>query len=91
MLVGGFAIFASLLQYYEEKILHLSCVLPRQSGRIKKKEKRIMAKPIKETPVLYDNDAERLEMLAHNVVPLSEEERREIVKAYDDVRKCCAS
>lgn len=91
MLVGGFAIFASLLQYYEEKILHLSCVPPRQSGRIKKKEKRIMAKPIKETPVLYDNDAERLEMLAHNVVPLSEEERREIVKAYDDVRKCCAS
>ena len=48
-----------------------------------------MAKPIKETPVLYDNDAERLEMAAHNVVPLTNEERMEIVKAYDDVKKCC--
>lgn len=49
-----------------------------------------MAKPIKEMPVLYDNDAERLEMAAHNVVPLTNEERMEIVKAYDDVKKCCA-
>lgn len=56
----------------------------------KKKEKRIMAKPIKETPVLYDDDAERLEMAAHNVVPLTDEERKEIMKAYDDVKRCCA-
>ena len=49
-----------------------------------------MAKPIKETPVLYDEDAERLEMAAHNVVPLSEEERKEIMKAYEDVKKCHA-
>ena len=48
-----------------------------------------MAKPIKETPVLYDDD-ERLEMVAHNVVPLSEEDRKEIIKAYDDVKKCFA-
>ena len=50
----------------------------------------IMAKPIKETPILYDSDAERLEMVAHNVVPLTDEERKEIIRAYDDVRKCCA-
>ena len=56
----------------------------------RKKEKRIMAKPIKETPVLYDDDAERLEMAAHNVVPLTDEERKEIMKAYDDVKRCCA-
>lgn len=49
-----------------------------------------MAKPIKETPILYDSDAERLEMVAHNVVPLTDEERNEIIRAYDDVRKCCA-
>ena len=49
-----------------------------------------MAKPIKETPTLYDSDAERLEMVAHNVVPLTDEERKEIIRAYDDVRKCCA-
>lgn len=49
-----------------------------------------MAKPIKETPVLYDDDAERLEMVAHNVVPLSEEDRKEIIKAYDDVKRCFA-
>lgn len=49
-----------------------------------------MAKPIKETPVLYDEDAERLEMVAHNVVPLTDEERKMIISAYDDVRKCLA-
>jgi len=49
-----------------------------------------MAKPIKETPVLYDDDAERLELAAHNVVPLTDKERKEIIKAYDDVKKCCA-
>lgn len=34
-----------------------------------------MAKPIKETPVLYDEDAYRFEMAAQNVVPLSEKKR----------------
>ena len=29
-----------------------------------------MAKPIKDTPVLYDEDACRFEMAARNVVPL---------------------
>ena len=49
-----------------------------------------MAKPIKETPVLYDNDAERLEMAAHNVFPLNNEERMDMGKAHADVKKCCA-
>ena len=48
-----------------------------------------MAKPIKETPVLYDEDAYRFEMAARNVVPLPEEERDEIMAAYDKVSKCC--
>lgn len=33
-----------------------------------------MAKPIKETPVLYDEDAYRFKMAAQNVVPLPKEE-----------------
>lgn len=48
-----------------------------------------MANPIKETPVLYDEDAYRFEMAAHHVVPLQEEEREEIMNAYEKVRKCC--
>jgi cell division septal protein FtsQ len=46
-----------------------------------------MAKPIKETPVLYDEDAYRFEMAAHNVVPLSEEERAERLAAYEKISK----
>ena len=69
-------------------ICSVSCIY--RAGTQKKKEKRIMAKPIKETPVLYDDDAERLEMAAHNVVPLTDEERKEIMKAYEDVKRCCA-
>lgn len=45
-----------------------------------------MAKPIKETPVLYDEDAYRLEMAAHNVVPLPKEEREKIYRNYEEVR-----
>jgi hypothetical protein len=46
-----------------------------------------MAKPIKETPVLYDEDAYRFEMAAHNVVPLTEEERAERLEAYERLSK----
>lgn len=52
-----------------------------------KKEKRIMAKPIKETPVLYDEDAYRFEIAAKNVVPFSEEERKERLEVYEKLSK----
>ncbi|MBR1783548.1 MAG: hypothetical protein IJ753_08560 [Bacteroidales bacterium] len=55
----------------------------------KRKEKRIMAKPIKETPVLYDEDAYRFEMAAHNVTPLPEERQEEMWKTYERLKKCC--
>ena len=45
-----------------------------------------MARPIKETPILYNEDAYRFEMAAHNVVPLPEEERERIRKDYEEVR-----
>ena len=52
-----------------------------------KKEKRIMAKPIKETPVLYDEDAYRFEIAVQNVVPFSEEERKERLEVYEKLSK----
>lgn len=48
-----------------------------------------MAKPIKETPILYDEDAYRFEMAAHNVVPLSQEEKDEIWKVYEEMKSLC--
>jgi cell division septal protein FtsQ len=51
------------------------------------KEKRVMAKPIKETPILYDEEAYRFEMAAQNVVPLTEEERAERLEAYERLSK----
>ena len=48
-----------------------------------------MAKPIKETPVLYDEDAYRFEMAAHNVEPLSKERREEMFETVERVRKPC--
>ena len=45
-----------------------------------------MAKPIKETPVLYDEDAYRFEMMAHNVQPLPKERQEEMWKIYEEVR-----
>ena len=67
------------------------CIVPciYSAGTQKKKEKRIMAKPIKETPVLYDEDAYRFEMAAQNVVPLPKEEREKIRRNYEEVKKHC--
>ncbi len=48
-----------------------------------------MAKPIKETPILYDEDAYRFEMAVHNAVPLTEEERKKIRQNYEEVKKHC--
>ena len=48
-----------------------------------------MAKPIKETPVLYDEDAYRFEMAAHNVVPLPMEEQEKMRRNYEEVKKRC--
>ena len=37
-----------------------------------------MPRPIKETPIIYDEDAYRFEMATHNVMPLPVEEQEEI-------------
>lgn len=50
-----------------------------------------MAKLIKETPVLYDENAYRFEIAAHNIVPLSDEKREEIFRNYEEVRSWCTS
>lgn len=46
-----------------------------------------MAKPIKETPVLYDEDAYRFEMMAHNVVPLPMDVQEEMLADYLELRQ----
>ncbi len=48
-----------------------------------------MAKPIKETPVLYDEDAYRFEIAAHNVTPLPEDKKKELWEAYERLKKRC--
>ncbi len=48
-----------------------------------------MAKPIKETPVLYDEDAYRFEMAIHNVTPLPKEVQEEYERDYQEMRKYC--
>jgi len=48
-----------------------------------------MAKPIKETPVLHDEDAYRFEMATHNVFPLSQERKEELRKTFEEISKHC--
>ena len=42
-----------------------------------------MARPIKDTPILYGEDARRLTKAMENVVPLTKEEREKQKKAYE--------
>jgi hypothetical protein len=42
-----------------------------------------MARPIKDTPILYGEDARRFTEAMENVVPLPKEEREKQKKAYE--------
>ncbi|MBO5296621.1 MAG: hypothetical protein J6B03_03380 [Candidatus Homeothermus sp.] len=42
-----------------------------------------MARPIKETPILYGKDAERFEKLISQPNPVSKEEKERAKKAYE--------
>ncbi len=44
---------------------------------------RIMARPIKETPILYGSDARRFELRMQNPPKVSLEKRAEIRKSYE--------
>lgn len=50
-----------------------------------------MAKPIKETPILYGDEAREFEERAKNIVPISEKERKKIKNDYDFMRKKCTN
>lgn len=46
-----------------------------------------MARPIKETPILYGKDAERFVRDMKNVQPASEEERKRVRASYEKIKK----
>jgi hypothetical protein len=42
-----------------------------------------MARPIKDTPIIWGEDAKRLTEAMKNVQPITKEEREEMKKAYE--------
>jgi heme oxygenase len=42
-----------------------------------------MARPIKDTPIIWGEDARRFTEAMENIVPMPEEEREAIKKAYE--------
>ncbi|MDR0738399.1 MAG: hypothetical protein LBF39_04920 [Prevotellaceae bacterium] len=42
-----------------------------------------MARPIKDTPIIWGKDAERLTKAMENPVPMSKEERKKMKEAYE--------
>lgn len=46
-----------------------------------------MARPIKETPILYGKDAERFIHEMENVKPISEEEKKRVRASYEKIKK----
>lgn len=47
----------------------------------------IMARPIKETPILYGDDAKRFLVNIENVKPASEEEKERIRASYEEIKQ----
>ena len=46
-----------------------------------------MARPIKETPILYGKDAERFIREMEHVKPASEEEKKRVRASYEKIKK----
>ncbi|MDR3350482.1 MAG: hypothetical protein LBN98_02385 [Prevotellaceae bacterium] len=42
-----------------------------------------MARPIKDTPIIWGKDAQRLTEAMENVIPISREKREKMKKAYE--------
>ena len=50
-----------------------------------------MARPIKETPILYGEEAKKFEMRMLNPEPVTEERRTRISKDYEFMRSRCVN
>ena len=50
-----------------------------------------MARPIKETPILYGEEARQFEMRMMNPKPVSKERRESIKRDYEFLRKKCVN
>jgi hypothetical protein len=48
-----------------------------------------MARPIKDTPVLKGRDAREFEKKIANPIPISKEEREEMLRIYEEIKKRC--
>ena len=46
-----------------------------------------MAKPIKETPIIFGEDAKRFNQSIKDVKPASDDEKRRIKEAYENIKK----
>ena len=60
---------------------------------LRKKIRRIniMARPIKETPMLFGEEAKKFEMRMLNPEPVTEERKTRIRKDYDFMRSRCVN
>lgn len=50
-----------------------------------------MARPIKETPILYGEEARRFEMQMMNPSPVSKERKESIMRDYNFLRTKCVN
>ena len=50
-----------------------------------------MARPIKETPILYGEEAHKFEMRMQSPEPVSQERHERIVKDYEFMRNRCVN
>ena len=53
----------------------------------RKKGKSNMARPIKETPILFGEDAKRFLASMQNVKPASQQEKQRVKAAYEKLKK----
>ena len=67
-----------MLEYYPAK--HYICI-------INSKKEEFMARPIKETPILYGKDAERFIHEMENVKPASDAEKKRVRASYEKIKK----
>lgn len=71
---------SGVVEYFlsQPSILEICCIFDRH-----KTKKSIMARPIKETPILFGSDARRFEERMQNPPKVSPEKRAQIRQSYE--------
>lgn len=84
-------LYFALFRHFSCIIQNFSVTLQPKVAKVTKTGEKIMARPIKETPILFGDEARRFEMQMLNPRPISTEQKARMLSDYEFLRARCVN